>query len=208
MSKLLKKLHPTWITGYHEHDSLLEHRFAEELTEEEQKKAWENYEAKKTETVEYVNRAVLMSQLHQQQNNMQATGLPLNNMTITSSSNNQPVPMPYMNQPHPPGTPEQGIDSVIQLAFQSCQQLTTLHRNIKSIDQELMKPGINNALMRDLRNRRTQDASKCYDTLQRSLKLITSAIQAYAAFPSYQAKLLAAKQFIMDSMRNASHIKM
>ena len=31
--------------GYHEHDSLLEHIFDEELSEEERKQAWENYHA-------------------------------------------------------------------------------------------------------------------------------------------------------------------
>ena len=102
MCKLLKKLHPKCIAGYHEHDSLLEHRFAKELTEEEQTKAWENYQTKKTETVEYVARAVLMSQLHQQQNYTLASGASLDNPTASTSGSNQPVAMPYMNQPQPP----------------------------------------------------------------------------------------------------------
>ena len=44
---VLEKLHPQWIVGYHTHDSLLEHIFDEELTEEEQKQAWESYNAQK-----------------------------------------------------------------------------------------------------------------------------------------------------------------
>ena len=48
LSQVLDKLQPRWVVGYHEHDSLLEHVFDEELSEEEQKKAWELYNREKT----------------------------------------------------------------------------------------------------------------------------------------------------------------
>ena len=36
-----------WVVGYHEHDSLLERRPEEDLSEEERKAAWEDYEKEK-----------------------------------------------------------------------------------------------------------------------------------------------------------------
>lgn len=46
MAELLKD-HDKWVVQYHEHDSLLENRPEEELTEEERKAAWEEYELEK-----------------------------------------------------------------------------------------------------------------------------------------------------------------
>lgn len=42
----LLQIHKEHIVGYHEHDSLLDHK-EEELTEEERKAAWAEYEAEK-----------------------------------------------------------------------------------------------------------------------------------------------------------------
>lgn len=203
MCKLLKKLHPEWITGYHEHDSLLEHRFAEELTEEEQKKAWENYEAKKTETMDYVHRAVLMSQLQQQQNKMLATGVSLDNPITSTNGSNQVTPMPYMNQPHPPGTPEQSADNVVQMAFQRCQELTRLHRTIN----DLIKHNATKEAFMEAQKKK-MEYMRCFKSLEESVVLISGAIRSYAAFPSYQAKLAAAKQFILNCIRSGSSVQM
>ena len=54
LSSILEHMHPQWIISYHEHDSLLEHVFDEELSEAERKAAWENYKAEKqAETARY-----------------------------------------------------------------------------------------------------------------------------------------------------------
>lgn len=202
--KLLKKLHPQWITGYHEHDSLLEHRFAEELTEEEQKKAWENYEAKKTETADYVARQILISQLQQQQNSMLATGVSLNNPTTSAANgSNQPVAMPYMNQPQPPGTTAQGIDHVVHMAFRRCQELPTLRRTIAAINIELTKPNVAKDSLREALKKKMEYIARSSKFLEESVTILSKAIPSYAAYPSYQAKLAAAKQFILDSMRTS-----
>ena len=43
LSRILEKLQPEWITGFHEHNSLLRHIDDEELSEEERKTAWDQY---------------------------------------------------------------------------------------------------------------------------------------------------------------------
>ena len=40
---ILERLQPKWVTNFHEHDSLLEHIDEEELSEEDRKAAWANY---------------------------------------------------------------------------------------------------------------------------------------------------------------------
>ena len=48
LCKILDKLQPSWVTSYHEHDSLLEHIDDEELSEEERKAAWASYNQQMT----------------------------------------------------------------------------------------------------------------------------------------------------------------
>ena len=43
LCRILDQLQPSWVTSYHKHDSLLEHIDDEELSEEERKAAWANY---------------------------------------------------------------------------------------------------------------------------------------------------------------------
>ncbi|EPY73439.1 transcriptional regulator ATRX, partial [Camelus ferus] len=47
----LLQIHKEHIVGYHEHDSLLDHKEEEELTEEERKAAWAEYEAEKKDLI-------------------------------------------------------------------------------------------------------------------------------------------------------------
>lgn len=43
LNAIMKKIRSQWVVSYHKHDSLLEHIDQEELTEEERKVAWEQY---------------------------------------------------------------------------------------------------------------------------------------------------------------------
>lgn len=64
LSSILEGIQPQWVINYHEHDSLLEHVFSEELSEEERKAAWEEYRAQMTqESRNYYNYQSLQSQL-------------------------------------------------------------------------------------------------------------------------------------------------
>ncbi len=47
MAELINRLYPKWIVKYHVHDSLLQNRPEEELTEAERKEAWDQWELEK-----------------------------------------------------------------------------------------------------------------------------------------------------------------
>ena len=59
---ILEKLCPKFIVGYHTHDSLLEHNFDEELSKEEQKIAWDNYNNQKEMDSRAYNMSLQMRQ--------------------------------------------------------------------------------------------------------------------------------------------------
>jgi len=184
LRNLLKSLHPKWIVEYHEHDSLLEHRFAEELTEEERKKAWENYEAKKTESVQYAERAALMSQLVQQQNRIAGAG-------PSHYNNGQPAVMPYANQPHPPGSVVQGIKQVELLAIQNLQTINLLKTEINKINS-LTRPGQSMSQSQPLLQLKAQKVDRLRRTcesMKLQLRVISTALQSPAVPPQYQAEL-------------------
>jgi len=48
-----------WIVGYHEHDSLLENKTDQELSEEERKAAWEEFENERKGLINTVQRTVM-----------------------------------------------------------------------------------------------------------------------------------------------------
>jgi len=186
---LLKSLHPKWIAGYHEHDSLLEHRFAEELTEEERKKAWENYEAKKTETVQYMERAVLISQLQAPQQN----SIPGAGPSVSHTNNGQPPVMPYTNQPHPPGSVMQGIQEVVILAMQNCRNLENLRNEINQINFNLARPGVRSMnhtqSLLQIKALKVDKLRRQCESLKPPLRVISTALHSSAVPSQYKAKL-------------------
>ncbi|XP_033127122.1 transcriptional regulator ATRX-like [Anneissia japonica] len=70
LAELLKH-QKDWIVKYHEHDSLLENKIAEELTEDERKEAWADYEAEKEGRVY----GMQMQQMQQMQPGMSANNM-------------------------------------------------------------------------------------------------------------------------------------
>ena len=76
LESILDHLHPQWVVNYHEHDSLLEHVFSEELSEEDRKAAWDEYRAQMTkESTSYYNYHSLQNQLATAQGSLQAASL-------------------------------------------------------------------------------------------------------------------------------------
>ena len=87
--KILKKLQPQAIIKYHKHDSLLEHVFDEELSEEERKAAWESYNAQKEMESRTYNIGI----------NMQQGGsLMENDPNIMIGQENRSITTPITNQ--------------------------------------------------------------------------------------------------------------
>ena len=68
LCSILDKLQPRYVVDYHEHDSLTEHIFDEELTEDEKKAAWESYNtSKEAISREYVQQMWQEKQAQQNQ---------------------------------------------------------------------------------------------------------------------------------------------
>ncbi|XP_050416809.1 transcriptional regulator ATRX, partial [Patella vulgata] len=103
LAELLKN-QKDWIVFYHEHDSLLENKVDESLTEEERKSAWEEYEVDK-DRQPVVNRAPMMNPMY-------------NNMMGGASYN------PQMNSIQQRAFSAENVSQVVQLVRSKFPQLT------------------------------------------------------------------------------------
>ncbi|KFU89293.1 Transcriptional regulator ATRX, partial [Chaetura pelagica] len=84
----LLQIHKEYIVGYHEHDSLLDHKEEEELTEEERKAAWAEYEAEKKGLTMRFNMPAGTNMLPTNFNS-QTPYIPFNLGTLSAMSNQQ-----------------------------------------------------------------------------------------------------------------------
>ncbi|XP_077165262.1 transcriptional regulator ATRX isoform X2 [Paroedura picta] len=84
----LLQIHKEHIVGYHEHDSLLDHKEEEELTEEERKAAWAEYEAEKKGLTMRFNMPVGANMYHTNFNS-QTPYIPFNLAALSAMSNQQ-----------------------------------------------------------------------------------------------------------------------
>uniref|UniRef100_A0A7M4FW59 Transcriptional regulator ATRX n=1 Tax=Crocodylus porosus TaxID=8502 RepID=A0A7M4FW59_CROPO len=84
----LLQIHKEHIVGYHEHDSLLDHKEEEELTEEERKAAWAEYEAEKKGLTMRFNMPTGTNMPHLNYNT-QTPYIPFNLGALSAMSNQQ-----------------------------------------------------------------------------------------------------------------------
>nr|XP_056715821.1 transcriptional regulator ATRX [Euleptes europaea] len=84
----LLQIHKEHIVGYHEHDSLLDHKEEEELTEEERKAAWAEYEAEKKGLTMRFNMPAGANMFHTNFNS-QTPYIPFNLAALSAMSNQQ-----------------------------------------------------------------------------------------------------------------------
>ncbi|XP_042334982.1 LOW QUALITY PROTEIN: transcriptional regulator ATRX [Sceloporus undulatus] len=84
----LLQIHKEHIVGYHEHDSLLDHKEEEELTEEERKAAWAEYEAEKKGLTMRFNMPA-GTNLYHTNFNSQTPYIPFNLAALSAMSNQQ-----------------------------------------------------------------------------------------------------------------------
>ena len=129
LNSILDRLQPNWIVNYHEHDSLLEHVFSEELSEEERKAAWDDY---RSQIAQYDNAAyysALQNQLDEATASVEGRPLQL----VVQSSN---------GLPGGPGMKTEGVGGPNQTQQQTQQQqhanrlltvLSNTNRNVTNL---------------------------------------------------------------------------
>ena len=145
---LMDKLQPEWIVGYHEHDSLLQHIFDEELTEEDRKQAWEQYKAQMDAETGVYNLRALQSHLNQ------------GPQTSQSAFTGQPI-----------GQQAQVAISVLQSAIGKVRTLNKLQEDKSRLNSLLPQvPETRQGLIKEELSRLKQQISTEYTAVAESIK--------------------------------------
>lgn len=128
LQSILDRLQPEWVVNYHEHDSLLEHVFSEELSEEERKAAWAEYkEQLKFDSANYYSAL---------QNQLDTSGQPTE-VHLASKLMSGPLAGPSVNV-------DLGVIQNAQQSHQANELLTVLsntNRNVQSLIHHLQEKG-------------------------------------------------------------------
>lgn len=124
LQSILDRLQPGWVIDYHEHDSLLEHVFSEELSEEERKAAWAEY---REQITKYDNATYYNSLQNQLDASVQPTEL-LSHLVSGSSAGSSMQMVPGFTQSAPP--PAHNASELLTV-------LSNTNRNVLSLVQHL-----------------------------------------------------------------------
>ena len=167
LCSILDRLQPQWIVNYHEHDSLLEHVFDEELTEEERKAAWEKYKADMAaESVQY-NYQALQNRLEEEQMEQRAQVQQMQQMILDQSKNATAS-----------NSGVGGILYKLNNAVALVNSLTTLKKNRDILvrhlsNNQVQHPPHLNAQLQEVEMRFQEGFSKLGDAVQQVNMLIT-----------------------------------
>ena len=163
LCNILDKLQPQYIMDYHEHDSLTEHIFDEELSDDEKKAAWESYNtSKETISREYVQQ--MWQDKQAQQNQQQQFELA---RQLMSQGIIHPIPEAQPRPPVPPihqilaSTSNQSVSNklqhqVLKQAVAQYQAIVASNPTLGNVEKGTLFAKIHNKITEEFSGRNFQ----------------------------------------------------
>lgn len=180
LGTVLDKLQPQWIAGYHEHDSLLEHIFDEELSEEDRKAAWETYKSQ-----------------------MAAESIQYNYNALQTRLNEQDAAL--LQQQGPSGIQRDTTSGAILNALvKALQQTRELQRLYKENQRLKMNHGANPAMEGQIKSH-TSELTLCYHVVEASIKHVNHILEMCSGqitlHPGISQKVESLKDELLSELR-------